>query len=274
MVKTGKSVAKSTPAVAKDERASKRPQSTEDRTKGINKRVGWINHKLGLENPIYIPKSGLEKIDYGSAMQILKVVEEKKDTIRDPTRYIQAATNKIPDLKVRKRLAWLNEHANLQENINYEEVKEPLARIHTRAAMKLFSDLEEKAAQIKNPTSWLIASAGREEPWIPNSGGSRAVQAVWVPASSAGQAVFVPSGLRGGRANNSAETVDKSVRKVIGWYNNHGGLQEPLNFPDLAPLLSAIGTKASLQILKKLEDNAATIRSPTAWVCNAAKKLL
>merc|ERR1711861_13731 len=104
----------------------------------------------GLEKRIYINKTSLEKIDYGSAMAILKAYEEKAASIKDPTAWVQNACNKIPDHKIRTTLAWYNNHGNLQTPIVYDDVKEALAAIHTKEALRILNELEDKQAEIRD----------------------------------------------------------------------------------------------------------------------------
>mmetsp|Transcript_30758 Transcript_30758/g.54139 ORF Transcript_30758/g.54139 Transcript_30758/m.54139 type:complete len:168 (-) Transcript_30758:84-587(-) len=151
-------------------KGKKTPMTAEEKLKRVKRRVGWLNNKLEAEDKtIWAKRSGLEKVDFGSAIAILKQFEEKADSIKDPTKWIQKAASKIPERRVRNTIAWYNNHGSLPEPIDYEQVKEPLASIKTGAALKILKQLEGKS--VNNPTKWLISAASREEPWYPGQGG-------------------------------------------------------------------------------------------------------
>mmetsp|Transcript_4512 Transcript_4512/g.8731 ORF Transcript_4512/g.8731 Transcript_4512/m.8731 type:complete len:168 (+) Transcript_4512:84-587(+) len=151
-------------------KGKKTPMTAEEKVKRVKRRVGWLNHKLeAMDKTIWVKKTGLEKVDFGSAIVILKKFEENADSIKDPTKWIKAAASKIPERRVRNTIAWYNQYGNLPEPIDYEQVKEPLAAIKTGAALKILKQLEGKS--VNNPTKWLISAASREEPWYPGQGG-------------------------------------------------------------------------------------------------------
>mmetsp|Transcript_4509 Transcript_4509/g.8724 ORF Transcript_4509/g.8724 Transcript_4509/m.8724 type:complete len:168 (+) Transcript_4509:84-587(+) len=151
-------------------KGKKTPMTAEEKVKRVKRRVGWLNHKLeAMDKTIWVKKTGLEKVDFGSAIVILKKFEENADSIKDPTKWIKAAASKIPERRVRNTIAWYNQYGNLPEPIDYEQVKEPLASIKTGAALRILKGLE--GASVRNPTKWLISAAAREEPWYPGQGG-------------------------------------------------------------------------------------------------------
>mmetsp|Transcript_12502 Transcript_12502/g.22502 ORF Transcript_12502/g.22502 Transcript_12502/m.22502 type:complete len:168 (-) Transcript_12502:92-595(-) len=151
-------------------KGKKTPMTAEEKVKRVKRRVGWLNHKLeAMDKTIWVKKTGLEKVDFGSAIVILKKFEENVDSIKNPTKWILAAASKVPERRVRNTIAWYNQYGNLPEPIDYEQVKEPLAAIKTGSALKVLQQLEGKS--VRNPTKWLISAAQREEPWVPGRGG-------------------------------------------------------------------------------------------------------
>eukprot|EP00927_Polykrikos_kofoidii_P008034 TRINITY_DN1332_c0_g3_i1.p1 TRINITY_DN1332_c0_g3~~TRINITY_DN1332_c0_g3_i1.p1 ORF type:complete len:215 (+),score=46.62 TRINITY_DN1332_c0_g3_i1:82-726(+) len=74
------------------------------------------------------------------------------------------------------------------------------------------------------------------------------------------------------KAAENAPDLDEKVRKTIGWYNNHGGLQEHIDYPEVCGELAKISIDAQLSILSQLQDKADTIKNPTGWICRAAQK--
>eukprot|EP00927_Polykrikos_kofoidii_P008030 TRINITY_DN1332_c0_g1_i3.p1 TRINITY_DN1332_c0_g1~~TRINITY_DN1332_c0_g1_i3.p1 ORF type:complete len:193 (+),score=34.19 TRINITY_DN1332_c0_g1_i3:82-660(+) len=66
--------------------------------------------------------------------------------------------------------------------------------------------------------------------------------------------------------------LDEKVRKTIGWFNSHGGLLEPINYPEVVRDLSKLSKWEQLQIINQLGEKGKTITNPTAWICKAAQK--
>jgi len=245
-------------ASAKADREEKAKLTPEERLKKVSKTVGWFNKHGGLQSEIFYKKSGLAKVDARSALKILKELEEKAGDIKNPTNWIRKATERVPDLKIRKTIAWFNQHGNLAEPIKYDDVKGALATIRTRDALQILKDMEN--TEVKKPTAWILAAAGRKEPWV--------------PAHSAKSGGSWEGGWNKKAASWETEECDKKVRKVIGWYNKSGNLQQPLNYSEAAPLLAQVGTGVALEILKSLDGKEAEIRDPTAYICAAARKRL
>ena len=58
----------------------------------------------------------------------------------------------------------------------------------------------------------------------------------------------------------------KKVKKTVGWFNTHGGLQQEIVYKSVKSTLESIKPSEALKILKGLEGKAGQIRNPTAWV--------
>eukprot|EP00927_Polykrikos_kofoidii_P080648 TRINITY_DN77562_c0_g1_i1.p1 TRINITY_DN77562_c0_g1~~TRINITY_DN77562_c0_g1_i1.p1 ORF type:complete len:178 (-),score=39.49 TRINITY_DN77562_c0_g1_i1:101-634(-) len=74
------------------------------------------------------------------------------------------------------------------------------------------------------------------------------------------------------KAADNDPDLDPKVRKTIGWYNAHGGLVEPINYPEVKADLAKLTTWEQLQILNNMQDKCSVIMKPTAWICKAAQK--
>lgn len=65
----------------------------------------------------------------------------------------------------------------------------------------------------------------------------------------------------------------QKVKKTVGWYNHHGGLNEQIIYKNVRSTLEAINPKEALKLLKGLEEKGSEIRNPTAWLKAAAEKI-
>lgn len=65
----------------------------------------------------------------------------------------------------------------------------------------------------------------------------------------------------------------KKVKRTIGWYNKHGGLQSQIHYRTISQYIEALNPREALKILNQLEEKGPTIQNPTAWVKKAAENL-
>lgn len=61
--------------------------------------------------------------------------------------------------KISRQVAWLNQHAGLPERISYSDVKDALEACDLRTAMRILKDCENMRTTVRNPTSYVVASA-------------------------------------------------------------------------------------------------------------------
>lgn len=149
---------------------------------------------------------------------------------------------------ISKKVGWINKNAWLNDSITYTEVIEPLSMIEEDYALNLLDELTAKAPNIKDPTKWLISAARKA-------------------AENPGERKFFKGG---GKGKGGGGGGDK-VAKTIGWMNKHSGLQAPIRYDEVGPMLSMIGGKAG-GLLKELDDQKDTIKNPTAWLAAAARR--
>lgn len=244
----------------------------------IKKTVGWLNnHLLGDEKISYIDVIGpLSSIDSTTAIKILKDVEEKHDTVTNPTGYVlrevsnaakgrQAkdagnitaaldVNRRQPDPRIQRSVDWLNKKAGLQQPLSFADVVEPLSALPIHDAMKVLKDVEKTAETIRNPTSYVLTAASK--------------QAAWAVASK----------MLGSKKISATRRVDLDpsgkIDKKVSWINKHKELREPLSFEDVIEPLSALEISKALEILTDLEDRAKEVHKPIAYVCTAAKNAL
>merc|ERR1719510_1034273 len=62
----------------------------------LRRRIGWLNKDGGFENRINYQKiyEAAKGLEVGRVMEILKDLEENRETIKDPTAYAAAALRK------------------------------------------------------------------------------------------------------------------------------------------------------------------------------------
>eukprot|EP00421_Protoceratium_reticulatum_P020976 CAMPEP_0168387680 /NCGR_PEP_ID=MMETSP0228-20121227/16068_1 /TAXON_ID=133427 /ORGANISM="Protoceratium reticulatum, Strain CCCM 535 (=CCMP 1889)" /LENGTH=634 /DNA_ID=CAMNT_0008400919 /DNA_START=37 /DNA_END=1942 /DNA_ORIENTATION=+ len=149
----------------------------------LKKRIGWLNSNVPLREQIVYDKVGqlLVSAGYRQAMEILKHVEEKADSVNDPTAYIAnaarratataqatgggaalmltnsgATTEQGAEEKIRRRITWLNSHVALAAPLSFEKVAGALQTVDTHQAMTVLKQLEENAGTVNNPDAWVL----------------------------------------------------------------------------------------------------------------------
>merc|ERR1712203_1019130 len=91
--------------------------------------------------------------------------------------------------KIDKTVCWLNKYGNLKEEIDWESVSSKLKKISYKTATWILREVEEQAAELRNPTGWIIRQC--------NQAGAQ--------------------GTKEGR---------RKIETTVWWWNNEGGLDE------------------------------------------------
>lgn len=242
-----------------------------DPTGKIGKQVGWLNRNKGFSDPIMYSKviGPLSHLDITSAMSILKDVEQQADQLEHPTAYILEAAAALPAArrtsmrvaigsgvetevtvhldptgKIGRQIAWQNKNVPLMDPINFQEVVESLSVIDVTTAMTLLKELEQKAAQVRNPSEWIRTAAAKA--------------AAETGASGAGLVgAMDPTG---------------KISRQVAWLNKNVSLAVPLSYAEIIHPLSQLDIVSAMAVLKKFEEQAANVSDPTAWIYDAAEK--
>jgi len=157
--------------------------------------------------------------------------------------------------KVRKRIAWLNDKAGLNDKLNFDKVGPQLLKSGpVGEVFKILKSLEESAGEVRNPNGWVLQAANRlaEEGIAPEPKGNKE------------------------KGDSKEDWLDQplneQLRAHIYWMNAEVGLKSPIDFDQVAPLLLRLETAEAGEILKRLEENAREVRDPTAYVTKAAER--
>lgn len=163
-----------------------------------------------------------------------------------------------PEKKISRQIGWLNYNAGLSVRISCSDVINTLVMLGETEAMQILKTIEENAANISNPTAYILAVA---------EGDDLGIAAVTAPA-------IQPQGMAPLTAGpiNGADPTGKISRQV-GWLNQNAGLRERISFTDVLQPLSEIPVHSAMKILKDLEQNSASVHNPTGYVMSAARRL-
>mmetsp|Transcript_36176 Transcript_36176/g.88604 ORF Transcript_36176/g.88604 Transcript_36176/m.88604 type:complete len:254 (+) Transcript_36176:1-762(+) len=215
------------------------------------------------------------------------------------------------DRKIRQTVAWWNRYGELQQQIHYDSVKEPLTRISSRQAMQLLNSLEDKKDRLVNPTGWIRAECqrlgGGEDReldtkirrtigWInhqkvlkePLQYVKVASALAQVEPQAAGRILhdlcekahaikdpigYIVTAVRR-QLGEEKPVLDQKVKSTISWWNRYGNLRAAIDYHEVLVLFSQLEVSDALFILSTLEGKETEVENPTAWVCAAARKRL
>lgn len=350
----------------------------------LSKRIGWLNSHGGLTAQIKFSEVGeiLDALGDTGAMKVLKDVEEKGAQIRDPTAYLKTAARRAlegggsgsftpgggsprqepriaaaadPELhqKLEQFMCWMNDTVPLRKPLDIQRVIGKLTELGGDTAIDILKRLHDSPDTVNDPTGWVVTSAGRAltnsagmhfqrgpqphghaagptagggggprvpfrvpstkpgrlhhsghdamdfsspggnavlmdtsttagstaEDWDMWGGSSDAWSNDWQesgPGSAVrgcfgGAAPSVGSGLGGAGPSNLA-TAEEKLKKRVAWLNNKAGLASQLMYDRIAPFLLGLESRDAMDILKKLEEHATTVKDPNGYVEAAARR--
>lgn len=164
--------------------------------------------------------------------------------------------------QISRQIGRMNKNAWLNEPISHSDVIELLCKLDLAVALKILKDLENKAMQIKDPTSYIrkaVSNAGVDPGPAPErktSGGK---------SKGKGAPGIAAWGFDG-------SDTQRKISKQIGWLNQNAGLETPLSYSDCVGPLSMMAAPEAMKILKDVETHASTIKNPTGYVVKAASR--
>lgn len=231
-----------------EDRASRWPVKTEELSEieRITRRVDWLNRNVGFGVPIERDEvlPGLESLGFRQAMRVLRRLEENSVDVGDPNEFIRNLVSRSgwiwskpdvveDDLKVAKRVAWLNEFGCLSQPIEWAEVADTLDSLRVPHAMVLLRELEMQGAKISNPTEYIKRTAGL-----------------------AGQDEIKMPFLE----------TDSLMYRQIKELNKSGMLAAPIDADELCSDLARLPEDSALQLLQEVADKGTSVKDPTGYV--------
>lgn len=225
----------------RDFRGAKVEELTE--AEQIERHIGWLNRNKDLARPILVEEvlPALDSVGRKQAMRVLSNFEanslnspDPDDTIRDMVArsgWIWGSSYIVDeDVRVAKRVAWLNQFGMLQQPINYAEVADQLDGLNVAHAMVLLRDMELQAHKVADPTAFIkksIAAAGQDDVQLP-----------------------VVSG-------------DSSVSRRISELNQGGRLAKPIDITELGQSLAQVSNEEAMQLLQEIANKGKGLKDPT-----------
>lgn len=172
-----------------------------------------------------------------------------------------------PTGKIGKTIGFMNKQVTEREKkISYQEVVGPLSMIDVTSAMRILKDLADNIATVRDPTSYVVAAAGRRMGMAP---GGASQKRPWEMAQMAQMAM--PFAVAPVHAKPEGEEA-KKLSRHIGYMNKYGGFTETISYGEVKPHLEAVGHRVAFKILKDLSDNKANVQSPTGYIVAACKR--
>mmetsp|Transcript_44556 Transcript_44556/g.85686 ORF Transcript_44556/g.85686 Transcript_44556/m.85686 type:complete len:1006 (-) Transcript_44556:63-3080(-) len=264
---------------------------TGDDNSMLAKRIRLMNNSGQLAQPIAYNrvKEALSSLGVGQAMVILKGLADVADEVPDPTAYIRTAVrgaggvvqeDLLEDMaeadpaeemagavveepmaatpwqrskveagrtwvkgeaiteadKIARRVGWLNRNAGLRNRIDFDDVLPALDSIGFKQAMRLLHRVQENGSNEEDPSEFikdLVARCG----WI------------W--------------------SKPDIIDDDEKVAKRVSWMNLFAGLQQPINYAEVADMLDGLKVPHAMVLLRELEVQAHRIEDPTDHIRKA-----
>jgi len=289
----------------------------------VRKRVEWLNVNCSLASELDFEKVGdvLVRIGLQEAMRILKAFEECAGEVRDPNAYVGRAARRAAnegqvqpqpsprpppppppssydqghnglEAKLRKRIAWLNDHAALAVPLEFERVAEDLMAVDLLTALEVLNNLEENCDTVRDPNGYVavgvrrkasesaggsigsIGAAGQHVvPWRdhPSAGWDRDRRRVG--SRGGGDGAPRPSNSIMWNQQDSHKLAEQKLKTRIAWLNKNvcSGM---LDFGEVGRALMDLPLSQAMDVLRRYEEAAPEIRSPNGFVINNARRAL
>lgn len=235
--------------------------STEVEEEKIQKRVTWLNSNIFPDRRIDNEAIGaMFGLGIARAFELLKEIEGKSAQLRNPSGYLkkaalqeglvppsvaaQAHATAAPNQedKVWRRASWLNNNVFPDRPID-EEAIAAMSSLNVARAMELFKEVEEKAANLRNPGGYLKVAVSREG---------------------------TPTTTTTTRMPLQAATLDKLHRRIT-WLNGNVFTAAPLD-QEAREAAASLPLERALEILKDLEGKSTSVSNPSGYVKAAVRR--
>jgi len=195
----------------------------------------------------------LQRIDVERGLEILKGLQDSAAKVREPNGYVIAAASRAMhepletrrqrteamhelDTKIRRRIGWLNCNRQFLQPLMYNKVVADLKPLGIPRAMLILKEVEEHE-QHPDPSAWLIERARELR--------------------------FASPG--------PAEVAEK-LTKRLAWLIKNVTFSNELEVAQVMPTLLELDIGQSMHLLKRLEENAASVGDPNLYVLSEASK--
>ncbi|CAJ1441187.1 unnamed protein product [Effrenium voratum] len=235
----------------------------------IQRRAAWLNDKVFTDRPIDDEAVAMMgSLSIARAMELFKEVEEKQLQVKNPSGYLKTACandaagagaagaggaggaggapGPMDESKIHRRATWLNANVFPDRQID-EEAIQALMSLSVPRAMELCKDVEEKQQQVRNPSGYLKMAVARES-------GNGAPKAVFQAAH---------------QSNVPAGEEDSKIHRRITWLNANVFPDRQIDDEARGAMLG-MGIARAFELLKDVEEKAASMRNPTGWLKTAA----
>jgi len=241
-----------------------------DEDSSVGQRVAELNTGGRLSKAIDFTQVGedLARIGDEHALALLKEVEDKGPTVKDPTGYIKFKLKaKLASLgttledtaddetKILKRIEWLNDYGGLMQDINYDQVAAPLGAVGVDHAMTVLKELEDKRSTVRDPNSFILSAVG---------GSSRPRPPARAPPPAASGAKKPPA------ATGTGDLA--TLSGFVGFLNKNSKLKKPVKFSDVAPALDALGPRKAAKVLQEMQERGLGLDDPVTYIRAAAQR--
>lgn len=236
----------------------------------IHKRATWLNNNVFSDRRIDEEAvAAMQGMGASRAMELFKEIEEKADSIKNPSSYLKKAARREgfgPPLeevkarskgkesnsdtdKVQRRATWLNSNVFVDNPID-DDIVIAMQQLTAMRAMDLFKEIEEKAGSIQNPNSYLKSALRRE---------------------GVGMAVAISSSVPGKTQSNSKNLEYEKVEKRATWLNKNVFKSSPIDEEAVAAM-KGMGLQRAMELFREIEEKSDKMRNPSGYLKTAAMR--
>ncbi|CAE7504085.1 FTSH10 [Symbiodinium sp. CCMP2592] len=256
----------------------------------IHRRATWLSTNVFQDRPIdQEAVIAMKSLETRRALELFKEIEEKKDQIKNPSRWLISAVSReasggpypeqtraraLPmpavyapparamhgpagagmssadDTKIHRRASWLNGNVFPDRPID-EEAIVAMKSLGGARAMELFKEVEEKFEQIRNPSSYLKTAAARENP----SGQGRGM-----PQTALALAPFT-------RRPDPATKIQRRAS----WLNGNVFPDRHID-PEAIEAMKTLDSARAMELFKEIEEKSGQVKNPSSYLKTAVAR--
>eukprot|EP00930_Biecheleria_cincta_P031078 TRINITY_DN2155_c0_g1_i1.p1 TRINITY_DN2155_c0_g1~~TRINITY_DN2155_c0_g1_i1.p1 ORF type:complete len:806 (-),score=183.07 TRINITY_DN2155_c0_g1_i1:98-2284(-) len=256
------------------------PAPGDDERSKVHRRATWLNANVFVDRHIDQEAIGaMLGLGVPRALELFKEIEEKADTLRNPSGYLKAAAQRegyqggggaAPAMgratnhaamsedersTIHRRATWLNKNVFQDRPIDGDALGAMMGMGVARA-LELFKEIEEKG--VRNPSGYLTTAAQREG---------------YAPSGQSAQQV-----MRGGMQRQPlqpAMTEDErsTIHRRATWLNKNVFQDKQIDNDAIGAMLG-LGVGRALELFKEIEEKAKAgqLKNPSGYLKKAAER--